>query len=49
MAARLQTTGSSRPVLLRVDPHAGHGFGSTLAQRNTLQADIFAFLLSQLG
>lgn len=49
LAARLQAAGSSRPVLLRVDPHAGHGFGSTLAQRNALQADIFAFLLAQLN
>jgi prolyl oligopeptidase len=49
MAARLQAaTASGRPVLLRVDPHAGHGFGSTQAQRNELTADILAFLMREL-
>jgi prolyl oligopeptidase len=50
MAARLQAaTTSGRPVLLRVDPHAGHGHGSTKAQRDALSADVFAFLLHYLG
>jgi prolyl oligopeptidase len=49
MAARLQAAGSSHAVLLRVDAHAGHGIGSTLAQRNALTADVFAFLLAELG
>ena len=49
MAARLQAaTTSGRPVLLRVDTHAGHGLGSTREQRNQLTADILAFLLDQL-
>jgi prolyl oligopeptidase len=49
MTARLQAaTSSGRPVLLRVDPHAGHGYGSTQAQRNELTADILAFLLHEL-
>jgi prolyl oligopeptidase len=49
MAARLQAaTASGRPVLLRVDPHAGHGRGSTRAQRNELTADILAFLMQEL-
>ena len=49
MAARLQAaTSSGRPVLLRVDPHAGHGFGSTQAQRDELTADILAFLRHEL-
>jgi prolyl oligopeptidase len=49
MAARLQAaTGSDRPVLLRVDAHAGHGIGSTRQQRNAVTADTFAFLLAQL-
>jgi prolyl oligopeptidase len=49
MAARLQAaTASGRPVLLRVDPHAGHGHGSTQAQRNKVTADILAFLLHEL-
>ena len=49
MAARLQAaTSSGRPVLLRVDPHAGHGLGSTQAQRDELTADILAFLRHEL-
>jgi prolyl oligopeptidase len=50
MAARLQAaTGSGRPVLLRIDPHAGHGQGSTRTQRDELTADILAFLLHELA
>ena len=50
MAARLQAaTNSGKPVLLRVDYDAGHGFGSTKHQRNELNADIYAFLFQQLG
>jgi protease II len=50
MAARLQTaTASGRPVLFRVDPDAGHGLGSTQAQRDGLTADILAFLLHELA
>jgi prolyl oligopeptidase len=49
MAARLQTaTASGKPVLLRVDYDAGHGFGSTKRQRNEQNADIYAFLFDQL-
>jgi prolyl oligopeptidase len=49
MTARLQAaTASGRPVLLRVDPHAGHGFGSTRAQHAELTADMFAFLMHEL-
>jgi prolyl oligopeptidase len=50
MAARLQAaTTSGKPVLLRVDFDAGHGFGSTKKQRNEELADTLAFLLWQLG
>jgi prolyl oligopeptidase len=50
MAARLQAaTSSRRPVLLRVDAHAGHGHGSTRCQRDALAADVFAFLLQALA
>jgi prolyl oligopeptidase len=49
MAARLQAaTTSGRPVLLRIDPEAGHGFGSTSGQRDSLLADELAFLLEEL-
>ena len=50
MAARLQAaTTSGKPVLLRVEYDAGHGFGSTKKQRNEELADTLAFLLWQLG
>ncbi len=50
MAARLQAaTSSGKPVLLRVDYDAGHGFGSTKAQTEADLADEWSFLLWQLG
>lgn len=49
-AARLQAASASgKPVLLRLDYEAGHGIGSTKAQRNQERADILAFLLWQFG
>jgi prolyl oligopeptidase len=50
MAARLQAASSSgKPILLRVDYEAGHGFGSTKTQRQEELADEFSFLLWQFG
>lgn len=50
MCARLQAaTASDRPILFRVDYHAGHGVGSTKEQYQRLQADEWAFLFWQLG
>ena len=50
MAARVQAaTSSGKPVLLRVDYDAGHGIGSTRAQRNAELADLMAFSLWQMG
>jgi len=50
MAARLQTaTTSGKPVLLRVDFESGHGPGRSRTQREEELADIYAFLLWQLG
>ena len=50
MAARLQAaTSSGRPVLLLVDPDAGHGMGSTKLQRDREVADQMAFLYWQIG
>ncbi|MBC7500986.1 MAG: S9 family peptidase [Herminiimonas sp.] len=49
-AARLQTASTSgKPVLLRLDMQAGHGIGSTASQRDALSADIYSFLLWQMG
>ena len=50
--ARLQaasSSGSGRPALLRLDPQAGHGVGSTASQADAQEADIQAFLLWQTG
>ena len=48
--ARLQAASSSgKPVLMRLDLQAGHGMGSTATQRNAMSADIYAFLLWQMG
>jgi prolyl oligopeptidase len=50
MAARLQAaTSSGKPILLRVDYEAGHGFGSTKTQRQIELADELSFLLWQFG
>lgn len=49
-AAHLQAkSASGKPVLLRVDFNAGHGLGSTRAQRDAEVADMFAFILQQTG
>ena len=45
---------ASQPILagsrlLRLDLEAGHGMGSTATQRNAQAADIYAFLLWQMG
>ena len=50
MAARLQeATGSGKPVLLRVTFDAGHGIGRSVAQKVNEEADVYAFLFSELG
>jgi prolyl oligopeptidase len=50
MAARLQAaTSSGRPVYLSIESHAGHGIGSALSIRVAQMADVYAFLLDQLG
>jgi len=50
VVARLQAASSSgKPVLLRLDAQAGHGVGSTATQRYALAADMYSFLLWQMG
>ena len=50
MTARLQAaTSSRRPVIMRVETDAGHGHGSTRAQRDAEAADTYAFILWQTG
>jgi len=50
MAARLQAASTSgKPVLLRIDFDAGHGFGSTKKSQYEERADTLAFMLWQFG
>ena len=50
MAARLQAASKSgKPILLRIDFDAGHGFGSTKKSQYEERADTFAFLFWQFG
>jgi prolyl oligopeptidase len=49
-AARLQAANPAhKPALLRLDMQAGHGVGSTTTQRYAMAADMYAFLLWQMG
>ncbi len=49
-AARLQAANpNGRPILFRVDFDAGHGIGSTKAQRDAEVADQMAFFYWQIG
>jgi prolyl oligopeptidase len=48
MAARLQAAGGGRPVLLRISGF-GHGMGTPLDERVAEYADVYAFLLTELG
>jgi prolyl oligopeptidase len=49
VAATLQASGTTKPVLLRVDEEAGHGVGSTKTQTDTLTADWIAFVFWRAG
>ena len=49
-AARLIAASTSgKPILLRLDYDAGHGIGNTKKQQFEERADIFSFLLWQMG
>lgn len=49
-AARVAAaTSSGKPVLLRLDYDAGHGIGNTRRQQLLERADVYAFLLWQMG
>jgi prolyl oligopeptidase len=49
MTARLQASGSQRPVYLRTTDTAGHGIGTALSERIAEAADVDAFLFAMLG
>ncbi len=48
-AALQAATSSEDPILLRTNMKAGHGIGSSLADRIAEQADMLCFLFDQLG
>ncbi len=50
MIARLQAASSSKqPALLRTSSSSGHGIGTALNERVQELADVYAFLIAQLG
>jgi prolyl oligopeptidase len=49
IAAALQASGSTKPVLLRIDAEAGHGIGSTKTQNDQLWADVITFVFWRAG
>jgi prolyl oligopeptidase len=49
MTARLQASGTKRPVLLRTTSEAGHGIGTALSEQIAQGADVMAFLFDQWG
>jgi len=49
LEAALLASGTSNPVLLRIDPEAGHGIGSTKTQTDELAADWIAFVFWRAG
>jgi prolyl oligopeptidase len=50
VAARLMAASTSgKPILLRLDYDAGHGIGNTKRQQFEERADMYAFLLWQMG
>ncbi len=47
--ARLQASGTKRPVLLRTSADSGHGFGTPLQEEIAQTVDVFSFACDQLG
>ena len=49
LAAALEASGSTNPVLLRIDREGGHGIGSTRSQNDSLAADMYSFVFWRAG
>ncbi len=49
LAAALQASGTTNPVLLRIDREGGHGIGSTRSQNDALATDIYSFVFWRAG
>ena len=45
----MAATTSGKPILLRLDYQSGHGIGNTKSQVLQERADMFAFMLWQMG
>jgi prolyl oligopeptidase len=43
------SSGTKKPVLLRVEEQAGHGIGSTKSQTDGLFADTYSFVFWRAG
>jgi prolyl oligopeptidase len=41
--------GGAAPILIRIDVHAGHGFGKPVSKQIEEAVDVMAFLLQVLG
>ena len=41
--------GGKAPVLIRIDSKAGHGGGKPLSKQIEEQADIYSFILANMG
>jgi len=49
LAATLQASGTTNPVLLRIDREGGHGIGSTRSQNDALATDMYSFVFWRAG
>jgi prolyl oligopeptidase len=49
MTARLQSSGSQKPVLLRTSSTSGHGIGTSLSDQIDELTDVYQFLFAQWG
>ena len=49
MTARLQASGTKKPVLLRTSSSSGHGIGTALSERIDQLTDLDSFLFAQWG
>ena len=49
LTAALQASGTTSPILLRIDTDAGHGIGSTKLQNDELYADMWTFVFWHAG
>ena len=49
MTARLQASGTQKPVLLRTSSTSGHGIGTALSERIDEITDVYRFLFSNWG